>query len=212
MKMTQKNLEKIGIIFSILFSFIATIISIKSCCNSNEALEISQKEFRSKRQLVFESKQGNTFPAFLFSPLDANQKVQSITVYLPARFNNDSIIIEPPEFEIYLSQIEDSLSVIFRINSFELKIDDQRHSFHVYIPIVVKTSYVVGGENLLDIAFYYLKFTIRRDPFNELAPIIDFNNLAFSEKWVKDDHFNEALNDLWNKALNDLIGQIKRKQ
>lgn len=210
MKQFWENIEKIGVILSIIISAIAIIISIRSCGNSNAALEISKKEYQSKRDLVLESKEGYVVPGFVFRPFNSNQKLQRIIVYLPQNFSKNEVYVEPPQFQYYLSEIEESLQQVLIKTAKQYVSRNILNIPSVLVPIIIKSNYVVGGENLWDISLYDLEFSYQFNSRNESDSYLEFKNLMFVGKWVDENDFTKTLNKFWLSNFKELLNKLNK--
>jgi len=188
MKNVWKNIEKIVLVSSIPLSFIALIISIKSCSDSNEALEISKKEFESQRLLVLQSNPSNMLPGFEFSSFDSNQKLQRLIIELPKNIYKEKIFVEPPDFHFSLTEIQDNLEVHIHKSLSE---DAKKNSLYIkstQVPIIIKTNFIFAGESLWDTSVYNLEFSYQQDYLNNMGSNVDFKSLIFENRLSNDDY------------------------
>lgn len=206
MKNVWKNIEKIVLVSSIPLSFIALIISIKSCSDSNEALELSKKEFNSKRMLVLQSNFGNMSPGFDFSSFDLNQKLQRLIIDLPPNIYREQIFIGPPEFHFSLTEIQDTL-----INFIKRTISDNKKNASLYIPsilipIIIYSNFIVAGEAIWDRAVYNLEFSFQQNNNSEFY--LEFKSLIFINRLSEDHNKGEFLTRLWKINYNELLKSL----
>jgi hypothetical protein len=202
-----KNIEKIGLVTSILFSMIALFISVRSCGDSREALEISKKEFESKRLLVLQSNDSYMSPGFNFGVFDSNQKLQQLVIELPKNIFKEKIIIESPDFHFSLVEIQDSLKILIHKYLHGIKEKDFLLIKSFIIPIIIKTNFVAGGESLWDTSLYNLEFSFQLDHLNNLESYIEFKSLIFVNRLVEDDYEERQfkLSNIFETSLRNSV-------
>ena len=200
MKNIWKNIEKVGLISSIIVSVAALIISIKSCGDSNEALEITRKEFEAKRSLILQTNIGNMSPGFDLSTFDRNQKLQKLSVHLPARLQSKELQIEPPEFYFSLNELQDSLFQLVKLNIPNYKTDTRFHISSILVPAIIVSNYIVAGEVMWDTSFYNIEFYAQQDYYNNSSERrIEFRNLIFVSRWLDENDYYQSLDKYWKE-------------
>jgi hypothetical protein len=205
-KTIWKNIERIGLVISILASGIALIISIRSCSDSNEALEISRKEFQAKRLLILKSELGNTSPGFEFRTFDNNQKLQKLLIYFPSQFCSNPLTAEPPEFYFDISELQDSLLIILKRNIPNYKPTDRIYIQNIPIAAIIVSNYVVAGEALSDSSLYNFESSFRQEYFNNSSETqIEFKNLIFKNRLSEESDFDRSLEDDWLENFNSFL-------
>jgi hypothetical protein len=212
MKILGKNIEKSGVISSVLISLIALGISFKSCCDSNEALELSKKEFQAKRFLILKSELGNASPGFEFKTFDENQKLQKILIHLPSQFQEKEIAIESSVFYFDLSELQDSLLVILKRNIPDYKPTDRINVRNVPIPTIIVSNYIVAGEALSDSSLYNLEFSFRQEYINNSPESqIEFKNLIFIKRLIEEGELDKNLSEYWIENFDTSLNTLESK-
>ena len=144
----------------------------------------------------------------MFRPFDANHKLQRIIVYLPNRISNAEIFVDPPEYQFVLTEIEDSLKQILNKTSRTYTNDNYLNIPSVLVPIIVKSNYIVGGENLWDTSLYNLEFTYQFNSIVESESYLDFKNLMFIGKWPNEENYGKTLNKYWLSNFDELLKKL----
>jgi len=198
MKNLWKNVERFGLLFSILASGVALYISSRSCIDSNEALEMSKKEFQARRSIILQSELGNMSPGFEFKTFDQNQKLQKLVIHLPISFQNKELQIDPPEFYFSLNDLQDSLLHILKLNITNYKTDAHFNIPSILVPAIIVANYVVAGDVMSDKSLYNIEFIFRQAYFNNSSEIqLDFKNLIFISRWSDEKEHYQSLNEYW---------------
>jgi hypothetical protein len=209
MKNVWKNIEQIGLVTSILVSIIALIISIKSCGDSNEALEISKKEFESKKLLVLQSNPSNMLPGFEFSSFNLNQKLQRLIIELPQNIYKEEIFVGPPDFHFSLAEIQDNLLTYIQKSIPIERIKTPLLIRSILIPIIIKSNFVFAGEFLWDISVYNLEFSYQQDNLNNMGSYIECKSLIFVNRLTEEHDHKEMLSKLSNICESNLRSALK---
>jgi hypothetical protein len=209
MKNVWKNIEKIVLVSSIPLSFIALIISIKSCSDSNEALEISKKEFESQRLLVLQSNPSNMLPGFEFSSFDSNQKLQRLIIELPQNIYKEEIFVGPPDFHFSLAEIQDNLLTYIQKSIPSERMKTPLLIQSILIPIIIKSNFVFAGEFLWDISVYNLEFSYQQDSLNNMGSYIECKSLIFVSRLTEEHDHKNMLSKLSNMCESNLRRSLK---
>ena len=183
------------VIISLFISVIALGISIKSCVNSNDALDLSKKEFQAKRLLILEASNGNFSPGFIFNPFDKNQKLQSLSIYFPSQFSNAEVSIESSDFHYVTTELQDSLSRLIKRQYSNVYLNNQTLFIpNIFIPIVIKSNYVAAGESLWDTSVYKLEYSFRK--YNKFSheSNLNFISLIFIRRCAESSDYKRILN------------------
>jgi hypothetical protein len=212
MKINWKTIERLFLLLSIPASIIALIISIKSCSNSNEALDLSRREFDAKRLLILKSELGNNSPGFEFRTFDNNQKLQNLLIYLPSQFCSNRLTVDPPEFYFNINELQDSLLTILRRNNPTYKLTDKIYVQNIPVATIIVSNYVVGGESPLDSSLYNFEFSFRQEYWNNsLETQIEFKNLIFIDRLSEGNDFDKSLDDYWLEKFNGSLNMEVKK-
>jgi hypothetical protein len=203
MKINWKTIERLVLLLSIPASLIALFISIKSCSNSNEALDLSKREFEAKRLLILKSELGNFSPGFEFKTFDNNQKLQKLLIYFPSQFCSNPLTAEPPEFYFNTYELQDSLLTILKRNIPDYKLTDRINIQNIPVAAIIVSNYLVAGEALSDSSLYNIEFSFRQEYFNNSPETqIEFKNLVFIIRLLEDSNFDNSLDDYWLEKFN----------
>lgn len=210
MKNIWKNIERVGLILSILASGLALYISTKSCGDSSEALEMTKKEFSAKRFLILQSRMGNISPGFEFSTFDQNQKLQRMIIHLPLQFSEKELTIVPPEFYFDSNELQDSLVLILKRKIPEYKSNSGIQIRNISIPAIIVSNYVVAGEVLSDSALYHIEFDFRQEYFNNNPETqCEFKNLIFISRLSDESDFDKSLDEYWLEKFNGSLNTVE---
>ena len=204
-----KNIERIGLVTSILFSMIALFISVRSCSDSGEALEISKKEFESKRLLVLQSNPSNMLPGFEFSSFDPNQKLQRLNIELPQNIYKEEIFVGPPDFHFSLAEIQDNLLTYIQ-KSIPSEMEKKPLLIRsILIPIIIKSNFVFAGEFLWDSSVYNLEFSYQLDNLNNMGSYIECKSLIFVNRLNEEHDHKDMLSRLSNICESNLKSSLR---
>jgi hypothetical protein len=211
MKINWKTIDRLVLISSILASIIALIISIKSCSNSNEALQLSKREFDAKRFLILKSELGNTYPSFEIRTFDQNQKLQKVIAHFPSPFKESEIQIEPPGFYVSLNELQDSLLVFLKRNIPNYKPTSRFEIRSIPIPVIFVSNYVVAGDALKDSSLYNIELDFRQEYFNNSSEMqCEFKNLVYIKRLSDEKDFDRTLSEYWMENFNGSLKNIRQ--
>jgi hypothetical protein len=176
---------------------------MKSCSDSSEALEITKKEFSSKRFLILQSRIGNMSPGFEFRTFDQNQKLQKIMIHLPLQFRAKELALEPPEFYFDSNELQDSLILILKRSIPSYKSNIRIQIRNTSIPAIIVSNYVVAGEVLSDSSLYHIEFDFRQEYFNNNPETqFEFKNIIFIKRLSDENDFDKSLDEYWLEKFN----------
>jgi hypothetical protein len=187
MKNVWKNVERLGLVLSIPFSIAAFWISIKSCDNSNEAIKMTTEEFKSKRILILQGVESNFLPGFKIDPINQNQILRKIKIIFPNSLLADTVVLNSPDFQVSLSELQDKLILIID-SSYTSLIKTKNFQINgLFIPSIIESEYIAESSIYKDRSLYNLEFNFINNLVNN-DDYLNFDNLTFV------------------KSLNDLEG------
>jgi hypothetical protein len=187
MKNVWKNVERLGLVLSIPFSIAAFWISIKSCDNSNEAIKMTTEEFKSKRILILQGVESNFLPGFKIDPINQNQILRKIKIIFPNSLLADTVVLNSPDFQVSLSELQDKLILIIDSSNTSLIKTKNFQINGLFIPSIIESEYIAESSIYKDRSLYNLEFNFINNLVNN-DDYLNFDNLTFV------------------KSLNDLEG------
>ncbi len=203
------NIKKNAPVISLVISGIAIWFSYRSCVDSTEALEITKKEFISKRTLILQAERSGLWGSIKFNPFDSNHKIQKLEIYFPGVFTSRNIIVDPPYFEYNYSDLFNYLKAYLHNATKKHYIENTvLYLPSVPVPVVIRTNFIAEGESFWQTSLYNLEFRFKQYHLNDRGIELEFVDIHFIKIWSDQTNFSQVLEKLWENQLDGLLNEV----
>lgn len=188
-------------ILTLLFSLVAIIISVMSYQVSQNAFNLSEKEFDQDRQIILKGQFTEDFKIKVV-PIDQSFHFLKGRAYIPSKIYQDEIPIQGDGNFWHMGSIE------FHLNNFIDTTLITEANFitigEMSIPIVIDSYYAIKGESYSDRSLYSLDLIIQNSNEESKYPtktplgLVYLNRLGFD-----DNDFIKNLDELFEQKASD---------
>lgn len=185
--------ETVLSIIGIVIALVSLGISLKSCNQSERAVNLQEKEFYNSRSAVWTLKFTNQDNPYLSSVSD-EIKLQKAFIYFPPGFGIAAEPIKSPDYVLHTEFAEKAIKIgISQINSSDVK----RKIFGPIssVPVVVESWYVAKGNSYRDIALYSLEFSTK----SVVRNTINISGLSFARRLNSNGNIRDILRQEWQR-------------
>ena len=184
--------------FSAIIALIALGVSVKSCDQSNRALELSEGEFVSGRLAVWGAQINVNDDDLLLEPINSDIVLQVATVTFPPQLDLGQRAADPPKFSLSLLVLKHNLQDLTRQT-----IPSQQGYVVVLpemqVPLVIESIYIAKGNSYSDRSLYVIRYSSFR--YRDDDPYIKFKGLQFLWRISETEDTEELLRQKWDSIL-----------
>ena len=200
MTSSWEKASSIASILAVVMSISALAVSIKSCEQAEEALNLQAKEFESQRLAVWEGLADDKNENISISSINQDITLHSVFITFPEGIYDSKWKISPPKFQLPLLDLR--VRLIEKVNTRLPKKGGYIQIGQSHLPVLVEANYLAKGEMFYDRSIYLIDFIYTQYDAKHKAPSIEFNSLRFLYRMKNDESFVLVLN---NFKLNESI-------
>ena len=198
------KLQKYATGISLSFSFIALIISIKTCGFNEKTLEIKLDEYLAEKSIVLTS-EIKSKSTLRITPINQNIVVQQINLHYPSELNISSRTMTQPNMELYLDGLKRRLQTIL-VPIFPFEKNSIFFSDLEWVPIVLETNFVAKSQVFFDRSIYHINYSYGVDGEQNSLPTISISSISFIKRVSLTENMQYVLDEEWKTALKKLKG------
>ncbi|HEV7669283.1 MAG TPA: hypothetical protein VGS22_12210 [Thermoanaerobaculia bacterium] len=167
--------------------------------NSQQALELSSRDFSGARSLVYKGTLNESNDELRFAPADQSLQLQKAEIYVPPQLEADSRLLAPPDFSMALTVLRYELETVLD-KRFPKRPGFAQVVDKASVPLIVDSMYLAKGEPLREKSMYELMYiaVISDQPYKR--PTVTFKGISFLQRLPIGQEPSELLKSLWDQA------------
>ena len=187
---------------TVFIALIALIVSMKSCQQSEQALQLQTKEHINAITTVWKSEVQKEKDLIKIIPTNDKITLQKAIVHFPDKISNNHWPVESPDYMLHLIYYKSTIQQFI-----ESRIPKKKGSVAILdssIPIIIDSQYIVNGQLYSDRALYALEINAIVWSEEYKAPSITYNGISFIRRLDETEYPKILLNNLLNTVSKNM--------